>query len=136
MAQKKNTLQFIAKSIETHGERYDYSKAKYVSAHQKVTIVCPVHGEFEQRAQDHVMGKGCAFCSSRKKKTSKSFISQAKKIHGDKYKYSNVEYINARTKVTITCPAHGDFEQMPSSHLSGAGCATCAAKNRRLVKLI
>ena len=46
----------------------------------------------------------------------KQFIEKAKKIHGDKYNYSSVKYINNKTKVNIICPIHGEFEQTPDKH--------------------
>ena len=49
------------------------------------------------------------------------FIEKARKIHGDKYDYSKAEYINARTKTCIICPKHGEFWQIPYSHIN-RGC--------------
>ena len=46
-------------------------------------------------------------------------------IHGDKYDYSLVNYINTNTKVKIVCKEHGVFEQIPKSHLKGSGCSKC-----------
>lgn len=60
-----------------------------------------------------------------KRKTTEQFISEARKVHGDKYDYSMVEYVNARTKVCIVCPEHGEFWQIPDSHLRGRGCWKC-----------
>lgn len=60
-----------------------------------------------------------------KRKTTKEFIENAKKVHGDKYNYDKVNYINNKSKVVITCPIHGDFEQRPNDHLSGYGCYKC-----------
>jgi hypothetical protein len=57
--------------------------------------------------------------------TTEEFIHKAKAVHGDKYDYSKVKYINNRIKVLIICPIHGDFEQKPSNHLQGQGCPTC-----------
>ena len=51
------------------------------------------------------------------KNTLENFIEKAKKIHGDKYDYSKVEYVNNRTKVCIICPEHGEFWQSPNKHL-------------------
>ena len=51
--------------------------------------------------------------------TTEQFIEKARSIHGDKYNYSKVNYINNKTKVTITCSEHGDFEQIPYNHLQG-----------------
>lgn len=47
------------------------------------------------------------------------------KVHGDRYNYSKVVYSNWRSKVTIGCSKHGDFEQTVSNHLAGYGCAKC-----------
>ena len=60
------------------------------------------------------------------KKTTKQFIEDAKQIHGDTYDYSNVEYINAKTKVCIICPKHGEFWQTPNCHINRHyGCPIC-----------
>ena len=61
----------------------------------------------------------------RKQKTTEQFIIDAKKIHGNKYDYSKVNYVDAHTKVCITCQEHGDFWQQPYSHLNGRGCPVC-----------
>ncbi|MBD3405045.1 MAG: hypothetical protein GF411_02780 [Candidatus Lokiarchaeota archaeon] len=53
------------------------------------------------------------------------FIEQAIMVHGDKYDYSEVNYVNADTKVIIICPKHGEFEQEPGNHLQGQGCKLC-----------
>lgn len=50
--------------------------------------------------------------------------------HGSKYDYSKINYVNNRTKVTIICPEHGEFEQTPSNHKNGAGCPHCAYLKR------
>ena len=60
-----------------------------------------------------------------KKKTTEEFISDAKKVHGDRYDYSMVDYSGNRTKVKIICPIHGVFEQVPYVHLNGNGCNKC-----------
>ena len=54
------------------------------------------------------------------------FISKAIKIHGNKYDYSKVDYINAKTKVIILCNIHGEFSQTPSNHLSNFNCQKCS----------
>ena len=59
------------------------------------------------------------------KKTTKEFITESKTIHNDRYDYSKVEYVNAKTKVCIICPEHGEFWQTPNNHLKGQGCPKC-----------
>ena len=61
-----------------------------------------------------------------KKKTTKEFIQDAIKVHGDKYDYSKVKYKNGRTNVIIICKKHDEFEQTPFGHTQGYGCRKCA----------
>lgn len=60
-----------------------------------------------------------------KKLTTEEFIEKARKIHGNKYDYSKVVYVNSQTKVCIICPIHGEFWQRPNDHLNGYGCNKC-----------
>ena len=124
-----NTKSFIEKAKQIHGDKYDYSKVEYVNSHTKVCIICPKHGEFWQTPNNHTHKtnpKGCPSCNGTKKLTTKEFIEKAKKIHGNKYDYSKVEYINNLTKVCIICPKHGQFWQTPNKHLTGCNCPFCS----------
>ena len=67
-----------------------------------------------------------------RKLTTEQFIEKAQQIHGSKYDYSKVEYINAQEKVCIICPKHGEFWQLPTDHLDGHGCPCC--NERKLEK--
>ena len=59
-------------------------------------------------------------------KNKEEFIEKARKVHGDKYDYSKVNYINSTTKVCIICPEHGEFWQRPYCHIKGQGCPKCS----------
>ena len=121
-----NREEFIKRAKEIHGDKYDYSKVEYINSQTKVCIICPEHGEFWQRANEHLQGRGCLKCCHDKRKSNvNNFIKQAKEVHGDKYDYSKVEYKTALTKVCIICPEHGEFWQTPHSHLKGCGCLKC-----------
>ncbi len=65
-----------------------------------------------------------------RKLTEEEFKEKARKVHGDKYDYDYVDYVNSSTKVTIVCPEHGPFPQKPSNHLAGQGCFECKGKRR------
>lgn len=121
---------FIEKSIRIHGNKYDYSKAVYKNNKTKVCIICPTHGEFWQKPNDHLNGNGCPLCSGKQQYTTEQFIKKAKKIHGNKYCYSKVKYVNYDTKVCIICPIHGEFWQTPHNHLNGKNCPICSKNNR------
>jgi hypothetical protein len=122
---------FLDKCKNVHGNKYDYSLVNYVNNKTKVVIICPTHGEFEQTPDKHINSKqGCPKCSNTYKLTKKDFIDRSNKIHNNTYVYSNVNYINANTKVNITCQKHGVFKQRPSAHINGNGCPKCIGKNK------
>lgn len=128
---KMDLSEFISRSKKVHGNKYDYSKSIYIDSTQPIKIICPVHGEFNQTAQSHYGKKyGCQKCSVDNQKND-NFISDAKKIHGDKYDYSLVEYKNNKVKVKIICPIHGIFKQRPNDHTikNRGGCYKCGKDN-------
>ena len=123
---KLTTEEFIGRSQNTHSYKYNYSESEYVNKRTKLKIICPTHGEFWQGAGRHIMGEGCPSCANNITKTTESFIEQAKSIHGDKYDYSQVDYVNnIKIKVKIVCREHGEFWQIPKDHLKGCGCPKC-----------
>ncbi|MHA1470881.1 MAG: hypothetical protein ACTSSP_10025 [Candidatus Asgardarchaeia archaeon] len=120
------TKEFIRKSKAVHGDKYDYREAEYVRARDKVKIYCNKHGYFfYQRAFYHLNGGGCGHCARTAASTTKYFIENAKKMHGDEYDYSRVEYKSSNKKVVIICKIHGEFKQVPYAHLYGQGCPDC-----------
>ena len=126
-----NTELFREKSIEKHGDTYDYSQVEYINTKIKVKIICKVHGIFEQIPSLHLKGSGCKKCSyiinkPRIFKTKQIFIQEAINIHGNTYDYSQVEYKNTNTKVDIICKIHGIFSQLPDAHIrQKQGCHNC-----------
>jgi len=131
---KLTTDEFIEKAIALHGNKYDYSDVHYINSHSVVNIFCKQCGRyFQQTPNGHLNGRGCTFCNATHKKTTEEFIGDAQKIHGDKYDYSKVDYINNETKVLVICKECGaEFFQKPSNHLNGQGCPKCGVKKRVL----
>ena len=132
----KTTEQFIIDSKKVHGDRYDYSKVEYIGSKNSVTIICPIHGEFEQRPNNHLIGQGCPHCSKSGKQcdTLEDFIRKAREKHGDKYDYSHV-VLNKQNKILIKCNKCGTvFEQKPSMHLIGNGCPSCNKFPKKISK--
>jgi hypothetical protein len=135
---KLTTKDFVERAIAVHGTSYDYGRANYLGGKVKVTITCPAHGDFEQTPANHLTGFGCIKCGFEKagtyhKKDTNSFIDDAKKIHGDKYDYSETEYKGARENLTIVCPKHGAFQQQASNHLRvDVACLKCSYEERAM----
>ena len=120
------TGDFIEKAVQVHGDKYDYSEARYVNGTTLITISCSEHGEFEQTPTHHLHLKtGCPRCGGGQVFNTRTFIEKAQEIHGDRYDYSLVEYVKGQLHVTIRCSDHGNFEQKPVVHLVGSGCQKC-----------
>jgi hypothetical protein len=120
---KKDLEHFLQRATAKHGDKYDYSKTAYETCGKPVVIICKTHGEFNQTPENHYAGKGCERCS--RVLGQEDFIQKAKIKHNDKYNYDKVVYVGSQSKVIITCPEHGDFEQVPASHMVGYGCISC-----------
>jgi hypothetical protein len=119
------TDQFIERAMTVHGNRYDYSSVNYLHNKTKVAITCKDHGVFIQSAHSHFNGAGCPSCSGNKVLNTKSFIDRSRVIHGDRFDYTLVNYVNNETKVKIVCDHHGLFLQAPRDHLMGKICQRC-----------
>jgi hypothetical protein len=129
-----NTNEFIEKSKKIHGDKYSYDNVDFLRDGARINITCPKHGDFSQLAFTHLQGAGCPKCYFESKRSNTNeFIEKAKKIHGDKYSYDNVDYKGKKELVNITCPKHGDFPQSPSVHLQGSGCPTCSESKGELI---
>ena len=127
---KLRSKNFVERATKLYNGKYDYSLVNYVNNCTKVKIICPIHGIFEQIAQNHLDGHGCLLCwkeimNKDKKKTFEQFVEEANKVHNNFFTYTN--YINDATKVKIICPIHGEFYQTPNKHLRGQGCPKCRA---------
>jgi very-short-patch-repair endonuclease len=126
LSQNKTNL-FISKAIKLHGDKYEYSKVNYVNAKTKVTIICKTHGEFTQTPSGHLNRHNCQKCANNIKSNTETFIEKAKQIHGYRYIYSKVNYINANIHVIIICKEHGEFTQIPDFHINRkCGCPKCS----------
>lgn len=131
MAKKLTTEEFISKANHIHDFKYDYSKTIYNNSKDKIIIICKEHGEFLQIPSNHLAGNNCPICSKNSLKIyNKDFIEKANIVHNNKYTYDKINYINSQSKLIITCPIHGDFEQVAYSHLSNRGCPECGKQNR------
>lgn len=127
---RKHEKVFIQKSKRVHGDKYDYSKTRYVGVFRPVGIICKRHGLFRQIPAVHLNGNGCQRCGRERLRelfsfSRKEFIKRARKIHGKRFSYLG-EYKNTQTPFKLRCPVHGIFYQRPANHLNGEGCGRCS----------
>jgi len=92
-----------------------------------IIIICPDHGEFQQKISNHLNGNGCNECSKIKLRNN-NYIDKCNSKFNNKYDYSLVKYINNKQKCEIICPEHGIFKQTLKDHLRYDGCPYCSGK--------
>lgn len=120
----RNKESFLSRAMAVHGDVYDYSMTDYRDSRIRVKIICRIHGVFEQMPLIHLAGHGCKKCATHTLIT-ETFISKSRKIHGDKYDYSMVEFSENNKPVSVICPKHGVFNIKPYRHCRGTGCPRC-----------
>ena len=119
------TEEFKEKVRERIGDKYLLDNIEYKGHKEYVYPICRKHGEFKILPIHLLNGRGCPKCARNYRYTTNEIIDEFKKVHGDKYDYSKVNYVRTHDNVTITCKVHGDFEMSPSNHLRGQGCPMC-----------
>jgi hypothetical protein len=136
-AVEKCRVKFIDEANVVHKFKYDYSFAEYTNSKEKLVIVCPKHGKFKQSPNPHLKGIGCPECGNDVKrarnrieaqKAAERFEDEGRRIHGDQFDYSKVEYKGNKVKVLVCCRGcDNEFSVSPNSHLKGNGCPNCAS---------
>jgi very-short-patch-repair endonuclease/ribosomal protein L40E len=147
MSNRISIEEFLKRSKNSHGDKYDYSNVEYNNQYDPVVIKCPIHGEFKQIPKSHMIGKGCRKCAydnSREKYSGVEKINRLNKeliikrlqnIH-KQYDYNKCEIEGKRDKAIINniiCPIHGEFSKRLSNHLySKQGCNKCGSNKSNL----
>jgi hypothetical protein len=133
---KIDSEEFFKRCLDIHGDFYDYSESVFTTPNAKIIIGCPKHSKFLQSPRDHMRNHGCPKCAIEKNTdncrwTLEEFLEIAKGIHGERYDYSDVVYINSDTTITFSCKKHGKFQQKPTKHTHAKqGCPMCVGKNK------
>lgn len=128
--------EFLLKANVKFDNKYSYPDVVFESLDDKINIICPVHGCFTVTARKHLNSTtGCPACgrdsiTKHQIGTTEDFLTKGKIVHNKYYTYDKVRYQGSNTKVIITCPVHGDFEQVPNAHLNGSGCKKCGIIRR------
>lgn len=127
MAVRLSNEEFIKKSKEVWGNKYDYSLVEYKNMKTKIKLICENNHIFNITPDNHLRLRGCIYCSNKVNLVidKDSFVEKSNKIHNSKYDYSLFDYKDSTTKNKIICNIHGVFEQTPNTHMSGSGCRSC-----------
>ena len=116
MSKRLTKEEFIERSKKIHGDKYDYSQLTYINNSTPVKII--YEGNiYYQNPNNHLRGFKC---ENIKGLTTEEFILKSRKIHGDKYDYSLVDFKNVRSKIKIIYNGL-IYEQLAYLHLEGKG---------------
>ena len=123
---------YIAKANVLFNGKYDYTECNPKTCKDKAIIICPIHGKFEMSLDSHVNFKhGCPKCAKNRKKTNEEIIQLIHEKYGDRFDTSKVNYINFKTKITLICPKHGEFDIRIDHLLNGYNCPKCRVNKKR-----
>ena len=146
---EEDNEQFKADCIERFGDRYDLTRVVYEGYKSRITVSCNLHQCcFVVNALAFLNhGSGCRKCTDMRDKIKDArpfsdqdptqiFIQKAIGVHGDRYSYDNVEYVDCETKVSITCSEHGEFETTPTQHISRkSDCPKCGIRKASTTRM-
>ena len=133
--------EFKAIAEPLHNYKYKYIRDSFINLKEKMKMICPIHGEFEQPPYSHLNGHGCDECGIIKRSlaqttTNEEYIDKCTKVHNGYYIYTQTKYTGCYNDVDVICPKHGLFTVPAYSHLQGHGCRKCANESNaiRLLK--
>lgn len=107
------TEEFIQKAKEVHGDRYDYSKVQYINTKTKICIICKEHGEFLQRANNHIKGHGCHKCAVKASSIPKPRIWTKEKVFEEARKYTTKHLFHKKSRGAYgAAERNGWFDEM------------------------
>lgn len=121
---------FRSRAQKIHGSRYDFSQAVYTGRASKVTVTCPIHGDFRTLADSILGGHGCGVCgreaTTASSKWAPNELLEALKAKHPQYVFKEVtEGTRVTDKIEVECPRHGAFRAAPHHLMKGKGCPAC-----------
>lgn len=131
------TKEFIKKSKIKFGNKFNYSKTILLE-NKKITLICnDCNEEIYTKSYHHLKRlQGCRNCYNKNRiVTFDIFLKKAENIHGKKYNYSEVNYINTEAPIKVICNDCGKITfPSPYSHLTTSGCHNCYIKTITITK--
>lgn len=130
---KLSQCQFIERCKHFHGDKYDYTEAEYQGMSKKIKVRCnKCNTQWQVTPGNHLGPRksGCPECKriaqiGRDAKGQQQFITEVRKIHGDRYDLSKTVYKTSNSKVLVVCCEHGEFTKWPNDLRNGSGCPRC-----------
>ena len=141
MGKKLKQDEWIKRAQKIHNNKYTYEKTHYVNKRTKVIITCPIHGDYEQIAHNHLRGQGCPQCGKEyakkwRKFNYKNFVNESEKRFNNEYDFPHIdsEYENSHSLITIRHLKCGTlFNKIACDHITSpfGGCPKCYANKSK-----
>lgn len=127
LLENTHELNFIDRCIKIHGNKYNYSQTIYTKMKDTIKIICPEHGLFEQKAMNHVNGKGCKQCTKYGKLTKENLIKKLTTDHDYEFDFKELK-VDYKTsdKLNFICKIHGPTTRSIQNLINGKGCRKCS----------
>lgn len=135
---KEREKSFIEKVKIVHNGYYSYKNAHFINNHTKVSVTCPIHGDFLILPKNHLRGQGCPICGKDKAKQSHKgnydkFVSNLNKKFGEQFSVPNIkeEYVNEHSTITLQCNKCGKIYHIEPNYILSnqfSGCNECNYK--------
>lgn len=130
MTKKMSFAEFTEKAHSIHENFYGYDCTTFNGTGKKTLVLWPTHGDFWQKAGNHMRGAGCNDCA--RLTPFADFVTRARALHGDKYEYDPNGYTGISKTVRVICSEHGYFSPSGLNHVNGSSCPKCAMEVRIL----
>lgn len=132
-AKSLSQQQFVEKCNSLHCNKYDYSNTEFSSTREKIQIICPEHGIFEQRASAHLDGQGCRKCrntlvKNRLSFTKDQFLQNINSWQKENLDFSEFIYTTDKIKGKVKCKIHNNEFYITPCNIkkSKRGCPLCS----------
>ena len=141
MSRKKTTDEFLREVKFKNVYDLDFTNFVYDGRDAKSAVKCNVCGHEWQTSPRILLGNhGCPICNKEKghmktRSSQEKVIEKLQETYGDRYDFSRVRYVNARTKIEVVCKKHGSFFAMPHDLFNYHGCPFCRqSRGEQMVK--
>lgn len=109
--------------------QYDFSKAVFTKSSEKITVICPKHGEFYPTYNNmKSKNRGCPKCNGGVKFTEQDAIDKLKQFFPD-YDYSKFKYNGHDKECTLICKNGHEVTKKYNVFAIGYGCNECKDTN-------
>lgn len=126
---KKQKL-FIKRAKKKFKKSFDYSKFVYKGSRVPSTIICKIHGEFEQSPRLHLQSKhGCPECGNKAVSDYRKSLTDGEELRNKIFPIESVSgYFDWSNPMLFRCTCGEEFSTHLTNVIKGSFCKSCGLK--------